>query len=1463
MRRKMKQRLIAMICIIGMLCGICYVSGPDTVEASIDTITTLDGLMKAGFTPWTISDIGMEEEVQIKETINWSAPSEERNSLDKTIFTVKLLLPEGTGNDFGHFYIGGSPNAGDSLFGGFLIRGRDASSISFDFQNGDSIKPLKNFYASTAKTTLRGNKELEFSMSVEYLDESEGLVTVRIGFFFDGVLYNNEYYTYSGLPECFLTQNVKWRYGANSPMIKANSLVDITLENAKERNFTPWTFSNMGIADQTIQDNGLWNNFWRNETSLDKTIFVGKINFSEGRNNDFGIFMLGYASEHSASKYQGFRFGAEGIDKLRFGYQVGANSYFYNENGCTNSGAMNNQTTVVFDPAIAGTSLRSNPNLQVALSVEFISENTANNTVTMQVGVFFDGKLYDNRYFLFKDVPNAGLKQALQFNPYGTANVIGSDRIKDIMLEDTPENNFEEWTLSDTGFDDQGALTATFNWTRPAATVASLDRSLFNAKVYFPAGSGSDIGNFYIGGTPNTSKSVYSGFLIRGATSNAISLAFQNEEGEIINIVNLFSETAGVDLRGNRNLQFSMSTEILSSADGLATVKIGMFFDGKLYNNTYFEVKGLAEACLTRFVKWHSPNGAAIQSVRNNGITLQNAEQKEFNYWTLRDINCSDYTFTGSWNWATATNKTSLDKTIFNAKVNFSKEAGQFGSFYIGGDASGTDNSAWRGFVFMGDNATDTLTFGFHGAGGTFHDANGNTGSGSTARALAVFNPKTAGVALRGNSNLQVSLSVDVLDTKQVDGETLGTVKAGVFFDGKLYDNTYYIIGEVPLRYLTQNVRWSSSAVSNSLASWYKEKNVAQNATVLTSHKDVYSEYTGYGTSCLIDGVAEQNGPYYLGVSGADIQDEETILEFAFNDTYCVDHIKMYKKYGAGGFPTDFTVEAYTGAGWKTVAKKTGYASITGWNEITFADTECSAIRICVTKNGKEKTTEAYGLHIAEVEIWGVPTNANIKGPHQISEDAAALGFAVNVAAINDGIQEGNRGLRVLSNTQTENVKLQMMFDTAVTANGVQIFSQNAGRIPSDFTIYAFTGNGWEVVKSVAGYEPNTARTMHRFAFNSTVTCSSIMVVFTRLSEIYAGKGVYGLQLQEMCVDGMENEKGCTLLGDADGNDSLVGADDLAAFRETLATTVQPAEHFDLNMDNAKDCRDLVRMKRYFAVEETKVREYNIKAMSLNVLGYEYADGSYAPGATRLPYVAKYILEQQSDIVGVQEAGSLNSNWHDNLTELVCKDGTYMAVRIGDETEYQKYSGYAKGVVHENAGLITFYKKARFEYIESGAQAYTDASSSFQYRWFQWVKLKDKKTGEIVFVTNTHWSANLNISSQEDFAAGATYHAVQAEELLAFWKNTVGNNILIATGDYNADQNTEAIEKLQSDIYKEANSLLGDFSSLKNHIDYVFVNSQRTTVNNWYFTNVMFELDGKEYMLSDHYPVFAELSYKK
>ena len=265
-----------------------------------------------------------------------------------------------------------------------------------------------------------------------------------------------------------------------------------------------------------------------------------------------------------------------------------------------------------------------------------------------------------------------------------------------------------------------------------------------------------------------------------------------------------------------------------------------------------------------------------------------------------------------------------------------------------------------------------------------------------------------------------------------------------------------------------------------------------------------------------------------------------------------------------------------------------------------------------------------------------------------------------------------------------------------------------------------------------------------------------------------------------------------------------------------------------------------------------------LSCMSFNVLGVD-CDG-YLPVEIRAQYLEGYFNESGMDLIGLQEAGSHSYDWQEEFTRKLECAGIYKAVTIGAERAYdEQASRYPAGRVSNSAGLIILYKAERFEVLVSGSQRYT--STEKQERHYQWAKLKDKETEEIVFVTNTHWSIDWDENGKVSPEAGDVHRTKQAKELRAFWDEKVGNSLLFATGDYNCRQNSVWLKSVGNGVYKTADAILGDDSEL--HIDHILINYNRVDVIEYKFLNDMIELDDSEYRYSDHLPLVLKVKYKE
>ena len=144
------------------------------------------------------------------------------------------------------------------------------------------------------------------------------------------------------------------------------------------------------------------------------------------------------------------------------------------------------------------------------------------------------------------------------------------------------------------------------------------------------------------------------------------------------------------------------------------------------------------------------------------------------------------------------------------------------------------------------------------------------------------------------------------------------------------------------------------------------------------------------------------------------------------------------------------------------------------------------------------------------------------------------------------------------------------------------------------------------------------------------------------------------------------------------------------------------------------------------------------------------------------------------DVIGFQE---VNQTWYDALTGRVFKDGSYVGV----------YEGRDNGT----EGTPCFYRADKYNLLDSGTFWLSDTpekkASAFagcNYpRIATWVKLENKKTGDVIVHVNTHLDNNGNNGA----SAANKIREKQAAVLMDFITK-LGDVPVILTGDFNQSQ---------------------------------------------------------------------------
>ena len=279
----------------------------------------------------------------------------------------------------------------------------------------------------------------------------------------------------------------------------------------------------------------------------------------------------------------------------------------------------------------------------------------------------------------------------------------------------------------------------------------------------------------------------------------------------------------------------------------------------------------------------------------------------------------------------------------------------------------------------------------------------------------------------------------------------------------------------------------------------------------------------------------------------------------------------------------------------------------------------------------------------------------------------------------------------------------------------------------------------------------------------------------------------------------------------------------------------------------------------------------DISCMGYNVLSYDTHFVGFEPAAVRFGYVLKTIDDNDPDLVGVQEACEEGSS----------KSGSADFEWCGELIKAMAERGYGHSALREQAdftlpkqtiacGLIIFFKKDRFEMTDSGCKGYLHDPS----RWFQWVKLTDKKFDRPILFTNTHFSINPMLVDKHSGVAGDAYRTVEATKLINFWnKECPPDTALFATGDYNSVPTSPAQTLLRSKQFKPSVVVAKEYDEfgttlggrMGHSIDFCYVNPEAQEVDAYRVLRDRYPSDADSRVAgyaSDHRAIMTYTSYK-
>ena len=280
-------------------------------------------------------------------------------------------------------------------------------------------------------------------------------------------------------------------------------------------------------------------------------------------------------------------------------------------------------------------------------------------------------------------------------------------------------------------------------------------------------------------------------------------------------------------------------------------------------------------------------------------------------------------------------------------------------------------------------------------------------------------------------------------------------------------------------------------------------------------------------------------------------------------------------------------------------------------------------------------------------------------------------------------------------------------------------------------------------------------------------------------------------------------------------------------------------------------------MKPFFTFLLSLVLAAGLQAQQpLHVMSFNIRLNTAADSLNAWPYrkdkAASQILFHEAHIVGVQEA------LHDQMADLQQRMTTYKYVGVGRDDGKEK--GEYSAIFYDTTRLQALQSQT-FWLSETPTVPGSKSWDAAITRVVTWARFKDRKTGKIFFVFNTHFDHK-----------GQEARRQSAHLLLQKVKELAGRNPAVITGDFNA---TPADEPIQVIVTNGNTDKLVDSKAISQHphygptgtfngfqpketsndpIDYIFIKNGVKVLKHATLSQTW---EGR--FSSDHFPVLATI----
>ena len=644
------------------------------------------------------------------------------------------------------FYIGGYPDASQGFS---LVSGKEgvpSDCLQMTFGNDTYV-----LSPQIAHTTLVG-VTLNLKLSYQEVDkDGDGTPdTLKLGVWFEDKLYKDNYFELSTYTHAEGQRDYKDYLTGNmylQPAVAGSSLeVESDIPKVLDPTLEQLTFNDFGVEDGTYKKTGDFSAIGRYNGTLSGKVFSGEVEFSSSGANYF--YMAGYPEGYG---WTGLYL-ATGMENV--------------PSDCLQL-SLGNQTYIL-RPGVAGTALVG-ASYNLKLSYQEVDTDKDGKNDSLQLGVWFNDKLYDNEYFYISTYNHSeyGTRDYKDFLTGGLYLFPRSEKSSITVASDYLERL--DSSLAKVTFKDFGIADGIYAYQNGEAVYGdysgTLSGSVFSGDIRFTEKQA----HFYIGGYPDAKQGLSLATGKAGVPADSLELTFGGQT------YILTPQIAHVTLVGETfNLKLSYQ-EVDTDQDGQNdTLKLGIWFNNKLYKNEYFYLstyehadkqygtRGYADYLVGAMCLYPADKGASLKIASDVIQTLDpDMEQITFSNFKLKDgvYKYNDGDTAGYGRFAEG-----LAGKILSGNVTFSSKATYL---MVGGYTT-----PWYGLsIGSGLEGTPEGCLRVEIAGQSY-----------------VIRPEIAGTTLV-EKPFNLKLSYQEID-KNDDGIN-DTLKLGVWINHKLYDNTY------------------------------------------------------------------------------------------------------------------------------------------------------------------------------------------------------------------------------------------------------------------------------------------------------------------------------------------------------------------------------------------------------------------------------------------------------------------------------------------------------------------------------------------------------------------------------------------------------------------------------------------------------------------------------------------------